>query len=108
MRIETFKEDSYASADELHRDIAERLSFPDYYGANFAALSDCLEDIDEETVIVCDRGQSGHEFFEKFVTVCERCALDNPELVVRVIEGGKPIRPCSCPREYAEAGTEDE
>nr|WP_062338040.1 barstar family protein [Herbidospora sakaeratensis] len=30
---------------DLHRDFAQALSFPDYYGGNLAALNDCLSDI---------------------------------------------------------------
>lgn len=29
----------------MHRDFKEKLNFPDYYGENFAALNDCLSDL---------------------------------------------------------------
>jgi RNAse (barnase) inhibitor barstar len=31
---------------DFHREVAERFSFPDYYGANGAAFRDCLRDLD--------------------------------------------------------------
>ena len=34
------------SLSELHSELAALLSFPDYYGANFDALYDCLTDMD--------------------------------------------------------------
>ena len=34
------------SLAELHSELASLLSFPDYYGANFDALHDCLTDMD--------------------------------------------------------------
>lgn len=36
---------SWATEDDLHDDLAARLDFPDYYGRNFHALTDCLSDI---------------------------------------------------------------
>jgi hypothetical protein len=35
----------WISDDELHRDIATALDFPDYYGRNLDALNDCLRDV---------------------------------------------------------------
>src|SRR5690349_20528846 len=31
--------------EDLHRDIAGALDFPDYYGRNLAALNDCMRDV---------------------------------------------------------------
>lgn len=36
---------SWSAEADLHRDIAQALSFPDYYGRNLNALSDCLRDV---------------------------------------------------------------
>lgn len=36
---------------QIHEYIAEKLSFPDYYGKNLDALYDCLTDICEDTQI---------------------------------------------------------
>jgi hypothetical protein len=35
----------WSTEQDLHRDIAEALSFPDYYGRNLDALSDCMRDV---------------------------------------------------------------
>lgn len=35
----------WATEDDLHRDIAAALDFPDYYGRNLDALNDCLRDV---------------------------------------------------------------
>lgn len=36
---------TWLSDDDLHRDIAAALDFPDYYGGNLDALADCLRDV---------------------------------------------------------------
>jgi hypothetical protein len=36
---------TWQSDDDLHRDIAAALGFPDYYGKNLDALNDCLRDV---------------------------------------------------------------
>ena len=35
----------YSTVDELHAELKRLLGFPDYYGANFSAYRDCLEDV---------------------------------------------------------------
>ena len=35
----------WSAEDDLHRDIAAALSFPDYYGRNLDALNDCVRDV---------------------------------------------------------------
>ena len=35
----------WSTEQDLHRDIAEALSFPDYYGRNLDALNDCMRDV---------------------------------------------------------------
>jgi RNAse (barnase) inhibitor barstar len=35
----------WTNEEDLHRDIAAALSFPDYYGKNLDALNDCLRDV---------------------------------------------------------------
>ena len=36
---------SWTSEDDMHRDLADSLHFPAYYGRNLNALSDCLGDV---------------------------------------------------------------
>ena len=35
----------WATAADFHRDVAEALEFPEYYGRNLAAFNDCLKDV---------------------------------------------------------------
>ena len=35
----------WSTEHDLHGDIAEALSFPDYYGRNLDALNDCMRDV---------------------------------------------------------------
>src|SRR5690349_14542954 len=35
----------WATEQDLHRDIAAALGFPDYYGRNLDALNDCMRDV---------------------------------------------------------------
>ena len=42
-------------SEQVQELLASCLDFPAYYGGNFAALDDCLGDIDEPTRIVIDR-----------------------------------------------------
>lgn len=36
---------NWADESDLHRDLAEALHFPDYYGRNLDALNDCMSDV---------------------------------------------------------------
>ena len=60
MRKLTLLCDSLGSLHELHREMKELFSFPDYYGENFDAMFDCLTDICEPTRLeVRDLKKSG-------------------------------------------------
>lgn len=39
----------FVPRSDLHKALADALSFPDHYGNNLDALHDCLTDISEET-----------------------------------------------------------
>jgi hypothetical protein len=43
--IAAFDASTWASDNDLHRDISAALDFPDYYGKNLDALNDCLRDV---------------------------------------------------------------
>jgi len=43
--VQVFDANNWKSELDFHNDISERLNFPDYYGSNLDALSDCLGDI---------------------------------------------------------------
>ena len=44
-QVATLDASTWSSAHDLHRDIANTLSFPDYYGRNLDALNDCMHDV---------------------------------------------------------------
>ena len=73
------------SQEELHAYLKKKLEFPDYYGANLAALADCLSDISAPTLISFaiseDEVDSDmQEYLPRFVQVCAREALANENL----------------------------
>ena len=88
MRVFEMVEGELTSPDELHGRIASAFSFPAYYGANLAALSDCLEDVDEGWRIVAKRSAIGcrKAWFDGFCTVFARVAKENPDLEFLVEE----------------------
>ena len=44
-QLDHFACSEWSTQDEMHRDFAARLDFPDYYGKNLDALNDCLTEI---------------------------------------------------------------
>lgn len=44
-RIVSLDANLWTSDDDLHREIAAALDFPDYYGRNLNALNDCMRDV---------------------------------------------------------------
>ena len=83
-RLVIIQEQDFVTARQLHAFLARELGFPDYYGGNFAALADCLGDIDSTTRIVLmpDRDTRKAHWFDTFVSVIVRAAEDNPFLAV--------------------------
>lgn len=71
---------------EAHAYLAERLMFPEYYGANLDALSDCLSEIREETNIVIYRYAKMEEalgsYAESIMKVITHAAEENQSLIV--------------------------
>jgi len=41
-----FQCSTWTSEDKMHQDLRDKLGFPDYYGSNYNALNDCLEEIE--------------------------------------------------------------
>ena len=83
------REASFASAHEVHAHLAEALRFPPHYCANFAALSDCLGDVSEPTLVDVTRdGRAATPeyaaFFERLCVVLARAALENENLRVNI------------------------
>lgn len=83
-------ESSFTSAAGVHAYLATELAFPDYYGANLDALSDCLDDLCEPcafTVYMNDAAADEDEFaawFPKLVRVLLRSARNNDAIDVLV------------------------
>jgi RNAse (barnase) inhibitor barstar len=69
--------------------LSDRLGFPSWFGRNFAALQDLLEDIDEPATLEIlldgkDKDPKRRQFFETLAKVCERAARENPALHVEI------------------------
>ena len=78
------------SQEGLHAFVAKKLGFPDYYGANLAALADCLSEMGEPARITFAINEYEIEpgmqaYLMRFVQVCAREALVNENLTL-VIE----------------------
>lgn len=78
------------SQEALHEFVAKKLGFPDYYGANLAALADCLSEMGVPARITFAINEYDVEpgmqaYLMRFVQVCAREALVNRNLTL-VIE----------------------
>ena len=106
MKEVILNEAQFAALKEVHSYLAGALSFPKYYGKNYAALSDCLGDISEPVVITvvrdCAEDFDQAELFEEidgdgggeridwddFTKICRvlmRSARYNPSLHVMIV-----------------------
>ncbi|MBQ9069689.1 MAG: barstar family protein [Eggerthellaceae bacterium] len=90
MREILIDESSFQSASGVHAYLASHLDFPDHYGANLDALSDCLGDLDSQvalTIVLSDaaEGEGGlTDWFPRFVRTVLRSARSNDEIEVVV------------------------
>ena len=86
MRTVTLYETDFPDAASVHEFLARELAFPDYYGANLAALADCLADIDTPTRIVVERVDDElwdeRPWFGRICKVLAREGLASEELEV--------------------------
>ena len=69
--------------------LSEAFGFPSWFGRNFAALSDLLEDIDgpaELEIVLDERDEdpARHRFFATLAKVASRAARENPALHVAI------------------------
>ena len=74
-----------ANQETLHAYLAKKLDFPEYYGANLAALADCLSEICTPTRITIaindnDIDPGMQAYVIRFVQTCAREALVNESL----------------------------
>lgn len=76
-----------ASQEALHAFVAKKLGFPEYYGANLAALADCLSEMGVPARITFAINEYDVEpgmqaYLMRFVQVCAREALVNRNLTL--------------------------
>lgn len=88
MRVFEVSEDELTSAEEFHAQIAASFGFPSYYGANLAALQDCLEDVSTPWQVIVKRAPlaSRRPWLDGFCTVFSRVARENPAIECQVRE----------------------
>ena len=67
---------------ELHRRIADCLSFPEWYGHNLDALYDLLTEIGSPTHLILHGWDDSLPFALGFRCVFEEAELENPDLIV--------------------------
>lgn len=67
-------------AEEIHRDFAEALAFPPYYGNNLDALYDALTDICEDTELCLLETETAEA--ARFLRVAKNAERENPFLTV--------------------------
>lgn len=88
MKIRISEADTLAP-DDVWDLLSESFGFPSWFGRNFAALQDLLEDIDEPATLEIlldgkDKDPKRRQFFETLAKVCERAARENPALHVEI------------------------
>lgn len=87
-------------AAQVHASIADALGFPAYYGSNLSALSDCLGDVCEPTLIVVELSDeesygayaafrkgdtsAAPRWIDRLIRVLERSARENDAIEVVV------------------------
>lgn len=64
---------------ELHRILAEALSFPDHYGNNLDALHDCLTSLPEETHLILQNWEAAEVGLGRYALGLKRVLEDSQE-----------------------------
>ena len=79
----------FVPRSELHRSIAEALSFPDHYGRTLDALHDCLTSLPVETELTLLNWAAAEEGLGRYALalkrVLEDSAAENPRLHIHYI-----------------------
>lgn len=73
-------------AKQLHRLLAEKLEFPEWYGANLDALCDCLTELREDTRLTLRGFDRLGDFAGGFRDAFTDAAGENPHLTVYFAE----------------------
>ena len=90
-RIVTIDEKIYKNKEHILRFIADELEFPDYFGLNYDALSDCLGDIFEPTTLRFVEEENGArpECVQMVWQIANTVAEWNPDLTVETAKAGE-------------------
>ena len=77
--------------EKAHRQLKRRLGFPDYYGANLDALSDCLSELGPAEITLTHaaylKKKLGGAYAAKLLSVLIAATGENPKLHVEVRNG---------------------
>ncbi len=68
--------------EQLHKALAEALSFPEWYGCNLDALMDCLTDICAPTQLRLLGWRELGDWKDGFAEVFVDAGLENPNLTI--------------------------
>ena len=87
MKRKTLDGKEMTSRKQAHLYIAKKLGFPDYYGCNLDALSDCLGEIGVRTKITLKNYREFEEnlgaYSKGFVRVFEDAAAENENIIFK-------------------------
>ena len=67
------------SAEELHREIAQGLSFPAWYGGNLDALHDCLTDLSDPVHLTVLHAQALEDALGAYCRSFQRVLSDSAQ-----------------------------
>ena len=72
----------------LHETLARSLSFPDWYGGNLDALSDCLTSLSQDTTLILRHTDALETalgpYVQRFLRVLNAAEAETPRLTLRL------------------------
>lgn len=82
MKKITLDFENISGKEEMHKYLAEKFEFPDYYGGNLDALFECLTDIAEPTAV--NIVNAINDYDEQIINVITSAEEENDNLAVFV------------------------
>ena len=82
MKKITLDFENISGKEEMHKYLAEKFEFPDYYGGNLDALFECLTDIAEPTAVNIINAINDYD--EQIINVITSAEEENDNLAVFV------------------------
>lgn len=82
MKKITLDFENISNKEEMHKYLAEKFEFPDYYGKNLDALFECLTDIAEPTAVNIINAINDYD--EQIINVITSAEEENVNLAVFV------------------------